>query len=237
VNLAQRAHELEHLDRPALDPEQLDHALAQVYDVNRGLGGDRALRQALRPLLSETAEQRLLDVGVGSAQVALGLARWAGRRGRRWRIVGVDHHAQTARLAGRRVARAASAERAAVAIVHGDGLRLPFPDRSFDAAFSVLTLHHLRDEAAVTLVREMARVARRVVVVNDLERSRPALLGAQLLAATVWRGSPITRHDGPLSVRRAFTPAELLAIGERAGLGRARVRRHPAFRLVLEGHP
>jgi ubiquinone/menaquinone biosynthesis C-methylase UbiE len=236
VDIAERVHDLEHLDEPTLDVEQLDRALAHVADVNRWLGGDRALRRALRPLLAETTEQRLLDVGAGNAQVALALTRWAERHGRRWRVVALDHHAQTAALAERRVADA-DPGRASVRVIQGDGLRLPFRDRSFDAAFSVLTLHHLQDDAAVALVREMARVARRVVVVNDLERSRPALLGAQLLAATVWRGSPITRHDGPLSVRRAFTPAELLAIGERAGLGRARVRRHPAFRLVLEGHP
>ena len=235
AGLGARVHELEHLDEPGLDLEELDRALAQVADVNRWLGGDRALRRALRPLLDEAAEQRLLDVGAGNAQVALALARWAARRGRRWRIVALDHHAQTALLACRRVARRPA--QPGVQVARGDGLRLPFRDRAFDAAFSMLTLHHLEDDAAVALVREMARVARRVVVVNDLERSLPALLGAQLLAATVWRRSPITRHDGPLSVRRAFTPGELLAIGERAGLERPRVRRHPAFRLVLEGRP
>jgi ubiquinone/menaquinone biosynthesis C-methylase UbiE len=235
AGLGARVHELERLDEPRLDLEQLDRALAQVADVNRWLGGDRALRRALRPLLDDAPEQRLLDVGAGNAQVALALARWAARHGRRWRIVALDHHAQTALLASRRVTRPPA--QPGVQVIRGDGLRLPFRDRSFDAAFSVLTLHHLEDDAAVTLVREMARVARSVVVVNDLERSRPALLGARLLAATVWRRSPITRHDGPLSVRRAFTPGELLAIGERAGLGRPRVRRHPAFRLVLEGRP
>ena len=236
MSLARRVHELEHLDHPGLELEQLDHALTQVYDVNRWLGGDRALRRALRPLLADPADQRLLDVGTGSGQVALALTAWAARRGRRWSVIGVDHHAQTARLAARRVRRAGGRS-GTVGVLQADGLRLPFPDRSFDAAFSVLTLHHLEDEPAVALVREMARVARKVVVVNDLERSRPALLGARLLAATVWRGSRITRHDGPLSVRRAFTPAELLAIGERAGLVEPRVRRHPAFRLVLEGRP
>ena len=72
-----------------------------------------------------------------------------------------------------------------IAVVRGDGLRLPFADRSFDAAYTVLTLHHFRDDAAVCLLQDMARVARRLVVVNDLERSRAAWLGARALAASL----------------------------------------------------
>jgi hypothetical protein len=80
-------------------------------------------------------------------------------------------------------------------------------------------------------------VARRAVLVSDLERTRLNHLGARVLAATLWRGNPITAHDAPLSVLRAFTAAELAAVGREAGLRRVRVRRHQPFRLVLEGRP
>ena len=231
----QRAYDLEILDGPEHDPSELEHSLAQVADVNRFLGGDSSLRGALAPLLALPGPVQLLDVGAGNAEVALALVRWARARGRRWRVAALDLHAQTAALAARRTSAAGSS--AGVAVVRGDGLRLPFADGAFDAAFTVLTLHHFRDDPAVALLREMARVARRLVVVNDLERSTPALLGARALAATVWRRNRITKNDGPLSVRRAFTPAELLALAERAGLRRPRVRRRLAFRLVLEAEP
>ncbi len=83
----------------------------------------------------------------------------------------------------------------------------------------------------------MARVCRGVVLVNDLERHRLHYLGARALAATVWRHCPVTRYDGPLSVLRSFTRAELEVLGRRAGLLDLRVRRHFPFRLVLEAHP
>src|SRR5262249_33437237 len=118
-----------------------------------------------------------------------------------------------------------------------DALRLPFADRTFDAAYTVLTLHHFEDPSAVALLREMARVVRRLVVVNDLERSRAAWLGARALAATVWRRNRITRNDGPLSVRRAFAPPALRGLARQAGLRRPRVARRVAFRLVLEAEP
>lgn len=228
-----RSYDAEILDRPVHDASELERSLAHVAAVNRYLGGDRALRCALAPLLVEAPEARLLDVGAGNGRVATALAAWARSRGRRWSVTALDLHAQSVRLARDH----AQALGGGVAVLRGDGLALPFRDHAFDAAFTVLTLHHFREETAVALLKEMARVVRRRVVVNDLERSEAALLGARILAATVWRGDRITRHDGPLSVRRAFTPGELLALARRAGLRRPRVTRRLAFRLVLEAEP
>lgn len=229
-----RVHEAEILDGPVADPAEYERSLAQVADVNRFLGGDRALRSSLRPLLAAPEPIRALDVGSGNGRGAAAVARWAGAHGRRWQVVAVDLSPEAARLTARS---ARSRGGRPVHALRADGLRLPFPDRTFDAAYTVLTLHHFRDESAAALLREMARVVRRLVIVNDLRRSRSAWLGARALAATVWRGNRITRHDGPLSVRRAFTPSELLALAERAGLKRPRVHRRWAFRLVLEGEP
>ena len=229
-----RAYEREILDAAVHDQDELEHSLGQVSAVNRFLGGDRALRRALAALAAETGEASLVDVGAGNAQVALTLSRWAASRGCSWRITALDLHSQSVRLAAPRIGRQPAAT---VRVVQGDGLCLPFADSTFDVAYTVLTLHHFREEAAVTVLREMARVARRLVVVNDLERSLGAWLGARALAVSVWRGNRITRHDGPLSVRRSFTQRELMALAERAGLRFPRVRRRLAFRLSLEGEP
>jgi hypothetical protein len=48
-------------------------------------------------------------------------------------------------------------------------------------------------------------------------------------------GDDIVRHDGPLSVRRAFLSEDLSRAAEEAGLDYLRVRRHPWFRLSLAG--
>jgi hypothetical protein len=96
-----------------------------------------------------------------------------------------------------------------------------------------LTLHHFEHADQIRALREAARVARRSVIVNELERCRPNYWGARLLAATRWRRNRLTRHDGPLSVLRAFTPAELAGLAAEAGLGECTVDRRYFFRLVL----
>jgi hypothetical protein len=50
----------------------------------------------------------------------------------------------------------------------------------------------------------------------------------------VLRLHAVSRHDGPVSVRRAWSPEEVRMLAEKAGR-RARVRRYPALgRLVAE---
>lgn len=216
------------LDRPDRDPEELAHSLRDVEAVNRWLGGYRCLRRHLDSLRKET-EIRILDVGAGDGATLLHLRKWAPDG---WRFVGLELNPRIARLALHRTSRSTR-----IRIVRGNGRRLPFEDDSFDAVICTLTLHHFPDREAVTVVREMARVARRRIVVNDLRRSRTHHLGARLLSATVWRRSPITRHDAPLSVKRSFTVDDLRSIGEAAGLARFQVRRRFLFRVVLDGVP
>ena len=115
-----------------------------------------------------------------------------------------------------------------------DALQLPYADGAFDFALCSTALHHFdaRDQL-LRVLGELNRVAGIGGIINDLRRSRPALIGANLLAATFWRTHPVTRHDGPLSVRRAFTPAELDDLARAAGLPGARVHAHVPFRVAL----
>ncbi len=84
------------------------------------------------------------------------------------------------------------------------------------AVFSLL-LHHLDPGPAAAALRELRRVARRGIVVNDLTRTWAGLVGLALLLPLLAR-SWITRHDGLVSVRRAYTPPELRRLARSVGL-------------------
>jgi SAM-dependent methyltransferase len=220
----------ERMDAPDVDPDALRAALDHIVAVNRWLGARRALLRHLPwalpdvPVPGRGGPVRVLDVGTGAADLAAAIARWAVRRGRPARVTGLDLHAETL---------AAARERTAVELVRGDGLQLPFRAGAFDLVHLGMTLHHMDGPALITLLREAARVGRGGrLLVSELERALPNYIGARLLAASLWRGNPVTRHDGPLSVLRSFTPAELLELAREAGL-QATVHRHPFYRLVL----
>lgn len=231
LRLPKRARGEELIDRPDVDIQALERSMAAVTRVNERLGGVRSVLSGLRSAAKELKVVSLLDVGVGNGDLPRKLARELSHDGVILRWTGVDVHPVAMGLARRGGEGEGGANGA---LVRSDALRLPFADRSFDVAAATLTLHHLAGDACVEALREMGRVSRRRVLVSDLERHPLHYLGARVLAATLWRSDPLTRHDGPLSVLRGFTRRELAALAQRAGLDGVRVRRFFPFRLLLE---
>jgi SAM-dependent methyltransferase len=119
--------------------------------------------------------------------------------------------------AARRAAQAASVSLDRLEIQVADGSAIPFSDRSYDIAHASLVLHHQSPDDAVGLLSEMGRVARLGVVVNDLDRGWPGWLGAWLFGHLL-TGNRYTRHDAPLSVRRAYRVDEAADFIRAAGL-------------------
>ena len=107
----------------------------------------------------------------------------------------------------------------------------------YDALVCSLFLHHLDEPAAVELLGRMGRATNRLVLVNDLTRSRFGLILAQIGTQILSR-SKVVHVDGPRSVRGAFTPDEALKMAERAGLRGATIgHRWPArYLLAWEKH-
>jgi hypothetical protein len=77
----------------------------------------------------------------------------------------------------------------------------------------------------------MWRTTSALVLVNDLHRHRVAYASIRLLSR-LFSHSVMVKHDGPVSVRRAFRPLELENLARRAGI-RATVHRSFPYRLVL----
>jgi len=218
------------LDAPRLPARPLAGNLRDLRRANRYFGGLAVLRRYLLPVLAAAPRERplrLLDVATGGADLPLALLAWARELGRPLTVVGLDAGVQVLAYA-----RQQAGGEPGLRLVRGDAAALPFAPRSFDYALCSLALHHLAPDAAVAALREMAGVVRRGLLVVDLERSWPAYLGTWLWSRACTTNR-LSRHDGPLSVLRAYTPAELRALAATAGLAAPRVSRGPCFRLVL----
>ena len=209
------AHVDELLDGPLDDRATLVGNLRDLARVNRWLGGTRLSLAAIERLAPDAADLRILDVGTGGADVPVALLADARRRGRSWRVVALDSRPEI--LSAARIARPGLDAVPGLALEIGDGRRLAAADGSFDIVHCSLVLHHLDPPEALLLLREMGRVARLGIVVNDLARSAVHWRLARLLVAIGTRNA-FTRHDGPLSVRRAYTRSEARVLIAEAGL-------------------
>ena len=204
------------LDGPLDDPVTLQGNLRDLARVNRRLGGTDLSRRAVERLLDHRhGAQTLLDVGTGAADIPVALVAAAAAGGRDLRVTAVDSRPEildAARAVNRRLAATPGVE-----LVLGDGRSLPWPDRSFDVVHASLLLHHLEPRDAIAFLAEASRLARRGVVMNDLVRGRHHWIGARVLLTLATRNR-YTRHDGPMSVQRAYTRVELRALLAAAGL-------------------
>lgn len=121
-------------------------------------GREAELRSLARDRLLAGAGDRVLDVGCGPGRSFKPLALEVGPDGR---VVGVDHSAGMVRRAGQR-ARTLTVD---CETVRSEGVRLPFPDGSFDRAYSTLALSAMTDvDGAVAEVRRVLRPGGRFVV-------------------------------------------------------------------------
>jgi ubiquinone/menaquinone biosynthesis C-methylase UbiE len=211
------------LDDDRGTPAEIQKSLDDLWRINRWLGG---LRSNLR-MLERVAERsglrtlKILDVGAGDARLAGSLKAALQRRKIQAEFVVLDRRHSHLRNGGSRM----------TAAVVSDVFQSPFRDGSFDVAMCNLFFHHFPDDRAIELLQRLARLATSAVIVNDLERNALPYLFIRL--AYPFARSRITRHDGPASVRQAFSPAELSSIVRRAGFENFLLERFTPFRLGL----
>ncbi len=227
--MSQRHCMPEVMDQPGLDPSRHVHALHGLARINFWSGSARILWPPLADMARRLSPRRIrvLDLATGGGDVPIRLwrrARWTGLEmeleGCDFSPVALEHARACADRAG-----------AAVRFFPLDALHDSIPT-GYDAIVSSLFLHHLDDDQACDLLGKMAGAARHLVLINDLARSRAGLALAHV-ATRLLTTSSVVHVDGPRSVRRAFTPAEALALAQRAGLHGATVSRRWPFRYLL----
>ena len=205
--------------------------MREIRFINQRLGDREALEKTL---LSEirregAKEFSVLDVGAGTGELLGVIAELARATGRQAKLVGLDLN----ELSVREIA-AESLKFDEILSIQADALKLPFEDEAFDYSMCSLFTHHLSDDQIPVVLEEMSRVARRGIVVIDLERSVKAWLLYQLFCAA-YRISPLVRQDGSLSIRKGFRVGELATAAAAAGVNVESEVRISPYRVVLRG--
>jgi len=222
------AERTELMDRVDASPAELTRSLIDLTRLNR-IGARRILERHVAPFFTRLRSGqtlRILDVGTGAADIPLALTRWARGHGHRLQVVALEVHPTILGYAAQAVTGIPE-----VRIVGGNALEAPIRPGSVDLALCSLVLHHLPEDAVVSLFRRLAGLVRLGFVVNDFRRGRLAWAAVWLATRAAGCGR-MARHDGPLSVRRAYTREELSCLAARAGLADIRWHRAAAFRQI-----
>ena len=218
-----RSYELERLDTGDYTVAEYARWHREMWFIHRIFGEMRALKGSLFESIKASGNSTIsvLDVGAGAGELLGELRKWTNQR--KVFLVGSELNAQAT----------VEIRKGEIDAVQCDGLRLPFADGSFDYVFCSLFLHHLGDEAAVELIREMGRVASERIFVIDLNRHPTAYYVYKYFIGLFLQR--FTRDDGSLSILRSFNPDELRQMAEKAGLTDVKLEHSRVNRLILSG--
>jgi SAM-dependent methyltransferase len=229
VVVATRQRRPELMDGPDLDSVEHARALIGLGRINWVSRSAAIYWPELRRIASahSGAPLRVLDLASGGGDVPLALACRAMKSRLDLRIEGCDRSFEATQFASEQ----AAVRGVPVRFFSLDALADEIPS-GYDVIISSLFLHHLAEDDAVGLLERMARAAEKAIMINDLIRGSLeyalAWVGCRLLSS-----SPIVRHDGPVSVRAAFTLPEVRELAASAGLHHLHLTRRWPGRFLL----
>lgn len=228
LDFSRRAETPELMDGPDVDFETFRGCLADLAKVN-------VLTLAHRPTLAFLARLHrdglwpndrplmILDVGSGYGDMLRAINRWARKRGLEVRLTGLDRNPWSERSAERVLGSAGIAWVTQDLFDYRGGA---------DVVVSSLFAHHLDDASLVRFIEWQEANARIGWFINDLLRNRFSYYGFALLARLMlWH--PFVRHDGPVSIRRAFRPADWRRLLAHASARQAVIEPWFPFRLCV----
>lgn len=213
------------MDDLQMTGDLLGDTLDKLAIINRQLGGDRVTTSGVEALLKDiplSREITFIDLGCGDGSMLRLLADIGRKAGRSFKFIGLDANAYT-------VAHARSCSKAypEVSFQQMDVFSSQMHGLSYDIALATLFMHHFKNEQIEEMLRTIASNARIGIVINDLKRSKVAyyLFG---IYASFLRNHMI-KHDGEISILRAFKRVDLERISTKLGL-KSEIRFKFAFR-------
>ena len=174
-------------------PAAVERNLRDIARINRWFGGHRTLLKLLKEFVEPADHFSILDVGAASGD----MGKCVVKRYPNAKVISLDRHP-------------IHLKRAHPPKVAADAFELPFANGTIDFVICSFFLHHFSDSEITDLLKEMRRVARRALIVLDLERHPLAYYFLQF-TRLLFNWSDLTVHDGCISVEAAFTHQELVA--------------------------
>ncbi|MEX0968538.1 MAG: methyltransferase domain-containing protein [Bacteroidia bacterium] len=228
-----RSQEIEIMDDFSQGGTLMDRTLQELQLINKYLGGYSALLKGLNSLLPDlkkvdTGQKiRIVDLGCGGGDALRLTADWSRRNGLNVQLIGIDANESVLRFA-----REASEAYPEIEYRQMDVFSEEFKALRFNIVLMTLFVHHIADLQLVNLLTGLRRQALTGIVINDLHRHWLAYYSI-LVLTKFFSKSTMVKHDGPVSVLRAFKKNELESILRKAGFTHYDLEWHWAFRYLI----
>jgi 2-polyprenyl-3-methyl-5-hydroxy-6-metoxy-1,4-benzoquinol methylase len=225
-----RSNEPELLDSPDIPKKLLYQNLRELDFINRVLGSNSLSLKAIEKLVvAKDKNYHIVDLGCGSGDTMIHIAKWAREKGFKVKLTGVDKNVDVIRYLDEHCK--GYPEISGVAIDYRDFLLNSAP---IDIIHCSLFCHHLKDEDLIDLFSNFKTYITTGFVVNDLHRHWLAYYGVQIITHAL-NGSLLAKNDGPVSVLRAFKRKELIQLLNKAEIYTYSIHWRWAFRYVVVG--
>jgi len=228
VSFKNRSEQTELMDAPDIPVKLLHKNLGELDILNRYLGGHSISIEGIKRLMNDRQKvYHLVDLGCGSGDVLKYITRWARSNHYQVKLTGVDKNPDAIQYLNNNCSE--YPEITGVVCDYRDFLKT---DPKVDIVHCSLFCHHLNNHELLELFRHLKTYTAEGFVINDLQRSSIAYYSVWFLTRLL-RGSALSKHDGPISVLRAFTRSELEKLLQGAGLNEFTIQWRWAFRYLV----
>ena len=204
LDFSRRADLSEWMDEPC-SYEDFRACLRDLAQVNMVTFTHRPTMHWLKRIAQRRGAEPLhvVDVGCGGGDLLRHVEGWAVKEGIPVKLTGIDLNPYAARAA-----REFTPATSRIEWITGDAFSYA-PEQPIDCIVSSLFTHHLPEAGIVSFLAWMERMAVRGWFINDLSRARVPYYAFKVLANAA-RWHRFVRNDGPVSIRRAFSPEDWL---------------------------
>jgi len=194
----------EWMDRPDCDQEKLFNTYRQFYTINKLLSGwSHLFEHYLKPTIeANNGSATILDIGCGGGDILKHLDKLCQREGFSVQLSGADPDPRAKKFFE------INHQNTEIRFIQKNSHLLVEEGASFDIVISNHLLHHLKNNEVTSLCRDSEKLAKQLVLFNDIERSDIGFGLFALSTPLLFRNSFISA-DGKISIRRSFRKNEL----------------------------
>jgi len=214
INTKHRSDKEELMDDFSIGGDLLKDTLNKLERINRWLGGNKVTIKGLAQVLKNKPKDKvytIVDIGCGHGDILRDVAKWGRKNGYKFDLIGID--ANPTAIA---YAEELSSKYEELSFRTEDIFSTEFKRRKFDIVLATLFLHHFKEPALFSFLKDSLDQTKMAIIVNDLHRNRLAYYLFMVLS--IFIKNKMIIEDGLTSVLRGFKRKDLQLISNKLNI-------------------